>query len=404
MKPKLREIEAHPIQHQGEPWVLLRDPLHLTDAIIAVPRPLAPLLAFMDGTRDEGALEAALQVRAGVRLEPGLLAKLLSNLDEACLLDNERSASAMTGALTAYRDAPFRRMSIDGDSFPVDPEKASGALQQYVDSLPSEQTGRAGSSVRGIISPHIDYQRGGPVYAQVWRAAAEAVRDAELVIIFGTDHSGSAGHLTLTGQSYATPWGVLPTDQELVQTLSSALGTDWAFEEELHHRGEHSIELAAVWLHFTRQASPVALLPVLCGHFGLFVEGTADPASYEPFGVLLEVLQAVVASRRTLVVAAADLAHVGPAFGDPFGVDFVGRAQLQSADERLLSCVYAGDATAFFNLLRDERDRRHVCGLPPIYLMLRLLGNASGEPSGYALCPADAHGTSIVSIAGVVLH
>jgi hypothetical protein len=66
--------------------------------------------------------------------------------------------------------------------------------------------------------------------------------------------------------------------------------------------------------------------------------------------------------------------------------------------------VYAGDAPAFFDLLREEGDRRHVCGLPPIYLMLRLLGSASGEPSGYALCPADAHGTSIVSIAGVVLR
>jgi AmmeMemoRadiSam system protein B len=120
--------------------------------------------------------------------------------------------------------------------------------------------------------------------------------------------------------------------------------------------------------------------------------------------VLIDVLQEVAALRRTLVVAAADLAHVGPAFGDPFGVDFVGRAQLRSADERLLSTVYAGDASAFFNLLREEGDRRHVCGLPPIYLMLRLLEGASGEPSGYALCPADAQGTSIVSIAGVVLR
>ena len=404
MKPKLREVEAHPIQHLGEPWVLLRDPLHLTDATIAVPRPLAPLLAFMDGTRDESALEAALQVRAGVRLEPGLLAKLLANLDEACLLDNERSAAAKTGALVAYREAPFRRMSLDGDSFPMDPEKAAGTLQEYVDNLPPEQPGTAGGPIRGIVSPHIDYQRGGTVYAEVWCAAEEAVRDAELVIMFGTDHSGSDGLLTLTTQSYATPWGVLPTDQELVHTLSDVLGTDWVFAEELHHRSEHSIELAAVWLHFMRQDSPVALLPVLCGHFGSFVEGSGHPASHEPFRVLIEVLQEVVALRRTLVVAAADLAHVGPAFGDPFGVDFVGRAQLQSADERLLSTVYAGDASAFFNLLREEGDRRHVCGLPPIYLMLRLLGGASGEPSGYALCPADAQGTSIVSIAGVVLR
>ena len=35
-------------------------------------------------------------------------------------------------------------------------------------------------TIRGLVSPHIDYQRGGLVYAQVWRAAAQAAREAEL--------------------------------------------------------------------------------------------------------------------------------------------------------------------------------------------------------------------------------
>jgi predicted class III extradiol MEMO1 family dioxygenase len=111
-----------------------------------------------------------------------------------------------------------------------------------------------------------------------------------------------------------------------------------------------------------------------------------------------------MASRQTLVVAAADLAHVGPAFGDPYGVDFVGRAQLRNADERLLAPVYDGDANAFFEVLKAEGDRRNVCGLPPIYLTLRLLESTKGEPAGYALCPADPPGTSFVTIAGVVLR
>ena len=47
---------------------------------------------------------------------------------------------------------------------------------------------------------------------------------------------------------------------------------------------------------------------------------------------------------------------------------------------------------AFFENLKAEGDRRHVCGLPPIYLALRLLGEVSGEPAGYAQCPADPQG------------
>jgi len=68
VNPKLREIEIHPIVHQGQEMLLLRDPLHLGDSQIAVPRPLGLLLAMMDGTRDAGALEAALAVRTGLRL------------------------------------------------------------------------------------------------------------------------------------------------------------------------------------------------------------------------------------------------------------------------------------------------------------------------------------------------
>jgi hypothetical protein len=368
---------------------------------------MAPLLVLMDGSRDEAALEAALRVRAGVRLAPGLLAKLLADLDAAYLLENERFAEAKAEALRTYRQAPFRPMTLDGASFALEPDLARDQLQGYVDALaavPPPGDAVTTGPVRGLVSPHIDYQRGGPVYAEVWRAAAAAVRDAELVVLLGTDHQGSDGTLTLTRQSYATPWGVLPTDGETVDALVEALGEEAALTEELHHRSEHSVELAAVWLHFVRDGRPVPTVPVLCGHFGAFIEGRWDPAKHEPFTAAVDVLRAVMASRRTLVVAAADLAHVGPAFGDPYGLDFVGRAQLRNADERLLRAVYVGDEAAFFEQLKAEHDRRHVCGLPPIYLTLRLLGEVGGEPAGYALCPADPQGVSFVSIAGVILR
>jgi hypothetical protein len=268
---------------------------------------------------------------------------------------------------------------------------------------PPESASGQERTIRGVVSPHIDYQRGGLVYAEVWRAAAHAAREAELVILFGTDHQGSDGTVTLTHQSYATPWGVLPTDRPVVEALVEALGEEAAFAEELHHRGEHSIELAAVWLHFVRDGQPVPVVPVLLGSFAAFIAGQGDPAAHEPFALALEVLREAMASRRTLVVAAADLAHMGPAFGDPHGLDFVAQAQLRNADARLLQAVYAGDPGGFFQQLKAECDRRHVCGLPPMFLTLRLLGETSGEPAGYALCPADPQGLSFVSIAGAIL-
>ncbi|MFN2226074.1 MAG: AmmeMemoRadiSam system protein B [Anaerolineae bacterium] len=404
MKYKIREIQIHPIQHQGQEMLLLRDPLALSDASIAIPRPLAPLLALMDGTRDAAEMEAALQVRAGVRLAPGLMDKLLLDLDAAYLLDNERFAAARAAALEAYRAAPFRALTLDGSSFAPRSDLAGAQLQGYVDALPpAEPAGKAGA-IRGLVSPHIDYQRGGPVYAEVWRAAAQAAREAELAIILGTDHQGDLGTVTPTRQSYATPWGVLPTAGAVVEALAEALGEETAFAEELNHRSEHSIELAAVWLHFMRGGEPVPLVPVLCGSFAAFVAGEANPAEHPPFAAAIEVLGKAMAGHRCLVVAAADLAHVGPAFGDRHGLDFVARAQQRSADERLLAAVYAGDHADFFAQIRDEGDRRNVCGLPPIYLALRLLGQVRGRPAGYAQCPADPQGLSFVTIAGVILE
>jgi AmmeMemoRadiSam system protein B len=190
----------------------------------------------------------------------------------------------------------------------------------------------------------------------------------------------------------------------VVNALAEALGDEKAFEEELNHRFEHSIELAAAWLHFVRGGKPVPLVPILCGSFGAFVAGEGAPGDYEPFGAAIQVLREAIEARSTLVVAAADLAHMGPAFGDRYGLDGIAQAQLRAADERLLASVRQGDAEEFFRQIQAEGDRRNVCGVPPIYLTLRLMGETTGEAVGYELCPADPQGMSFVSIAGVVLY
>jgi hypothetical protein len=63
----------------------------------------------------------------------------------------------------------------------------------------------------------------------------------------------------------------------------------------------------------------------------------------------------------------------------------------------------AGDAAGFFEAIHRDGGRYNVCGLPPIYLMLRALEPARGELVAYDQCPADEEGTSFVSICGVLL-
>ncbi len=397
--PKLRAVDARPITHNGQPAVLLRDPLRLSERTIVVPQALSPALALFDGTRDANAVSAALAVRFGVRVPLGTVDRLLTALDDALLLDNARLAQAQQEALAAYRDAPHRPLSSAGESYPVDADQLRQQLQGYLDAV--SDVDPASGQVRGLVSPHIDYARGGAVYARVWKHAAQAVRDADLVLLLGTDHYSEGNLITLTRQHYATPFGLLPTAQGIVDQLAEAIGPQIAFAGELHHRGEHSIELAAIWLHHMRQGEPCELLPVLCGSLQTFVQGEGVPQEDATLSALCATLREALAGRRTLLVAAADLSHVGPAFGGaPLGL--VERARLLTADEELLGAVCAGDAAGFFAAIQRDGDRRNVCGLPPIYLALRLLEPVRGEQVAYERCPADERGTSWVSVCGVV--
>jgi AmmeMemoRadiSam system protein B len=401
--PKLRAIDVRPFVRDGQAYLLLRDPLQLTDMAVTIPQQLGPVLMLCDGTRDSGALCAALGIRFGLRVGVGVMEQLVAALDEALLLDNERFIEAQERALIEYRQAPFRPSSSAGQSYPADADELRHLLRGYVEGVDEEDGETAPVDVRGIVSPHIDYARGGPVYARVWKRAEEAVKAVDLVVLLGTDHVGEDGALTLTRQHYRTPFGVLPTACDVVDVLADAVGAEAAFADELHHRGEHSIDLAAVWLHYVRQEEPCQLVPILCGSFGHFVSGDGEPASDPAVNALVDALRQATAGRRTLVVAAADLSHVGPAFGGQ-PLDLIGRAQLKAADLELIERMCEGDAEGFFGAVRRDGDRRNVCGLSPIYLAMRALSPIRGEQVAYDRCPADQNGTSLVSICGILFH
>jgi len=366
-----------------------------------VPRQLAPLLALCDGTRDGGGLRASLMVRHGIRLTVESIDQILQGLDEALLLDNARYAEAVEAAVDEYRAAPYRRPISAGESYPADAGELRAQLQGYLDQVSDDVS--APKTWRGLVSPHIDFARGGPVYARVWRCAEEMARAAELAVIVGTDHSGADGRITLTRQNYVTPYGTLPTAGSVVDRIAQAIGPEMAYADELHHRSEHSIELAAVWLHHMREGKACQLVPILCGSYRRFLRGAASPEHAVETVALVDALRDATRGRQVLVVAAADLSHVGPAFGGST-VDFAVRARVKAADDEVISNTCAGDAGGVFRSIKANAGRYNVCGLAPIYLVLRTLAPVIGERVGYDMCPADEAGTSFVSICGVALE
>ncbi len=372
---------------------------------IMIPEPAAPLALFLDGSRNLGEIRSALALRFGLTLTLDDVRSMVGQLDEALLIENGEYRRAHRRALAAYRDADCRQPSHAGAVYPSDADELSATIAGWQTEFGAEDDPqpRPSGDLAGMLCPHIDYGRGHATYAKLFARAEDDLADVETIIALGTDHYGGLGRITPTAQSYATPYGVLPTDADAARELADALG-DRAFDEELHHTREHSIELAAVWLHHFTRGRKVSFIPVLCGSFHEFATGDAKPEDNERIEAALGVLSRVTRERRTLVAAAGDLAHVGPAFGDDAPLDDVAKARVRAEDAESLAAVESGDAKRFLDISRGESDRRKICGLPPIYLMLRLLDGATGVRIGYDQCAADEENGSVVSIAGALLY
>jgi len=419
-RPQLRPVEVSRISREGSDLFVLKDPLQLNEQSLLVPVQAAPYLQSMDGTNTiEEIVEAALG--AGAQPIPQeTLDDLLQRLDEMMLLANGAYVGEIQRRIEEYRGLSARNPALANVAYPGDTEDLRGYLDgfafPYMD--PAEtpngqaQVDLRSGELKSIISPHIDFERGGDSYGMIWEQVRGQLQDVELFVIFGTDHNGDGPRLTLTNQDYMTPLGSLQTDSELVDELAMILSNDDSvadhpFTDELNHINEHSIELATVWLHRALGQSNAKMLPVLCGSFGrLLADGAPDPTEHPQISAAIDLLQEVAKQRRTVFIAAADLAHVGPAFGDSELVpaDSEGRQRVKSDDEALLKSIVSGNPRAFFEAVKNNSDRNKICGLAPIYMMLWASQATTGTWDGYQQCKADEDDTSFVSIAGAALY
>ena len=183
-----------------------------------------------------------------------------------------------------------------------------------------------------------------------------------------------------------------------------AHGYDRKREHRYDHEREHSIELQAVFLRYLfADRRDVRIVPVLASfaheamHRGLRPDD--DPRVPRFLDALAETIAA--GGQRVALIAGADLAHMGPRFGDPEPVGGPELARIEREDTAMLEPVEAGDAQAFFDSVAADGDRRRICGYSPIYALLRSLGRVSGRVTRYGQWP-DPNG--IVSFASVVFE
>ena len=403
--PRLRQIEAFPAEVHGQQVLCLRDPMHYTDSVVSISLQTAAILELFDGSHSLLDIQEAFARRFGMLLFREQLLQVVQSLDDCLLLDSPRFASHREAVEGDFRRTAKRPARLAGLSYPADPDTLRKELDGYFvadggpgDTPPGPLAGR----ISGLVVPHIDFQRGGPCYAWGYRELAGA-SPVDRWIILGTVHVPIVRPFALTRKDFETPLGPAEVDRQCLDALLERVG-DGYLDDEISHRSEHSIELQGVFLrHMTPIDRPFRIVPILCGSFHRFVEERRAPAAGDPVEDFLTGLRETLAAvgGRSVVIASADLAHVGPQFGDPRPLTPGQLREVGDADRQMLEAVEAGSAEGFFREVARDGDRRHICGLPPIYATLRVLEGHRGRLLRYAQWP-DPNGT--VTFAALALY
>ncbi len=411
--PRLRPVEAHPLEQNGTRGICLRDPHRYSESMLFVPEGLIPLLQLMDGSRSLGDMKAELRGRFGSNVPIEELQALVDTLDRAHFLDSKHFASHRAEVERRFLESPVRDAFLAGQAYPDSPDD----LARYIDEwflhpdgpgVPAArpEKGAPGSrrngTPRGAILPHIDFARGGAVYAHGYRPLVEA-EPADTYVVLGTAHMGARRVFALTRKDFATPLGAVPADQGFIDRLVEEVPGDY-FVDELSHRAEHSIELQAILLRrLIGRDHAVSIVPILCGSLHAYVRMGRSPMDDPEIAGFVKGLKRTLAGRKekVCVIASVDLAHVGPQFGAPKPVDEARIADTRRKDHEMLKRVLDRDPEGFFQYVQEEGDERNVCGLTPIYTMLHALESREVEMIKYGVAP-DPQGT--VTFASLLVH
>jgi MEMO1 family protein len=404
--PRLRPVEAFPVEHEGARFLALRDPAGYTASVVMLPMALLEIVSLFDGEHPVADIQAAIMRRHGQLVPRDRIVELAEALDKQGFLDSERFATLRADTDRAFLDAARRPASHAGGAYAADPDELRTAMDGFF--APPEGPGPiasapdGGARVRGLVVPHIDFHRGGPAYAWGYRDLGER-GDADVFVVFGTCHAGMPDPFALTRKDYDTPFGPARVDQDFVDALVGRARQE-CFASEIAHRNEHSIEFQAVFLQYLYAGRrDITIVPVLASFVHEALARGRSPEDDPRVARFLDaVAETAAACRRSVcVIAGADLAHMGPRFGDPTPVSDEELAAIGREDRAMLEAVEAGDAAAFFGSAAADGDRRRICGLSPIYATLRTLEGARGTVRRYGQWPDPS---AVVTFASVVLH
>lgn len=382
-KPKLRRVEAFPV-NDGEgrgPLYVIRDPFGLAQGLITLSPVAMLILSLMDGERDLLDIQEVFARHARQLLPRQQLEDMVRQLDEAHFLDSPAFDAYFNSLVEGYRAAPAR-ISAGEESFGAERGQMSTVIQRML--FDGQATpAKTDRKLVGLVAPHLDYPRGAPAYSHAYRLVA-ATAPPRRVIILGTNHFGQASGPVATRKDFQTPLGTTKTDRAFIAALEKRMGADLC-EHEFDHQREHSVELQLLILQHLLGPEQFEIVPVLCPD----VCGPTGTAPYDGKGVDLRSFSEAVGELAgtddvpTLIVAGADLSHVGGQFGDERDLDVTFLQEVERKDREALDALVNHGRDAFVDVLRARENNTRVCSAGCIYAMMTALPGGRAELLSY---------------------
>ena len=370
-KPCLRPVEAFRLPETEAMDIGVRDRTGLSNVVLTLSPAALQVMALMDGAHTCEEIRREIGAAFGQPLAEGTLQSMLAHLEQAHMLEGPAFEEHYESLVEQYRGQATREMPSAAAVGILDD---SGEVFERI--IAEFETHAATSCVRGLVAPHLDYPRGGPCYA----AAYGALRDRpkpDRVIILGTNHFGRSTSVVATASAFSTPLGTTQTDVQFLELLEVRCGNLRGYEFD--HAREHSIELQVAWLQHVFGADGFTILPLLCPD----PSGPTGTAPVDGKGVDLrdfadalgELLQNDTGD--TLIVAGADLSHVGAEFGDERTLDDAFLAEVNDRDRRALNHLEMGDPEAFLGAVAENGNPTHICSAGCVYVLAKVLGGAT---------------------------
>ncbi|HEY3217234.1 MAG TPA: AmmeMemoRadiSam system protein B [Candidatus Eisenbacteria bacterium] len=403
--PALRPLEILPLSDGGRDLVLVKDPMGIMPAPVALRAEALELMALLDGTVSLADLTAEV-VRGSQDLRAaGFVRDFVAQLDRMLMLDSPRFQAAHAEVRDAYHRLEIRQATLGGLSYPEEPGTLAAFLDEHF-AAAERMRAEAGeplappeASPRALLAPHLDPRRAGPAIARAFLELG-ASGTPRRVVVFGVGHALHGDRLALTRKHFETPFGRIECDTDFVDAVAAELG-EVAYRSELVHRDEHSIEFQALYLKRRSGDRSIRMVPILCGGFHELLDDGRTPRDDPDFEALVRAVRE--AERRlpgpTLYLAGVDLSHVGPRFGDP-AVDPRIVEEIEAKDRGAIEAARRGDADGWFQAIAAHEDSTRICGWAATYALLRCAEPGQGRLLRYEHSREDDG--SLVSIASMV--